>query len=177
MICTYRITDIFLPGHDNFFTLFDKRIKDEFWVTFGKYMALHHSVTGEKVNWINYKTGVKQVRFRLEADEKSAGIYIEFSNADLDLQIKLFNQLVNVDMPLLTQYTDAGWQSELHRQMADGRIVSRVLQEHYGVNVYFKSDWPAIISFLKSKLTGIDRFWAEQKDIYALIEGSGGKSF
>jgi hypothetical protein len=152
--------------------LYHKKIKDEFWATFGKYMALHSSVSGDKVNWINYKTGIKQVQFRLEADDKRAAIYIEFSNADLAIQKKLFNQLIHQDMDLLIDYTDANWQSDLHTKTSEERIVSRVFKEHPGVNVYFKSDWPAIISFLKSNLTGLDKFWAEQKDLYGFIADS-----
>jgi hypothetical protein len=152
--------------------LFDKKIKDEFWATFGKYMALHPSASGEKVNWVNYKTGVKHVQFRLEADNRRAGIYIEFSSADLEMQKKLFDQLMHEDLHLLINYTDTDWQSELHIKTSDGRIVSRIFQEHHGVNVYFKSDWPSIISFLKVKLTGLDRFWSEQRDLYTFIADS-----
>jgi Domain of unknown function (DUF4268) len=151
--------------------LFDKKLKDEFWTTFGKYMALHPSASGEKVNWINYKTGVKLVQFRLEVNEKKAGIYIELLKAELEVQKKLFNQL-NRDIDLLIGYTDANWLSESQSTTTEGRIISRIYQERPDVNVYFKSDWPAIISFLKFELIGVDKFWTEQKDLYAFMADS-----
>ena len=151
--------------------MFDKKIKDEFWTTFGKYMALHPSASGEKVNWINYKTGVKLVQFRLEVNEKKAGIYIELSKPDLEVQKKLFDQLAR-DIDLLIGYTDTNWQLEPQLKISEGRIVSGIYQEHSEVNVYFKSDWPAIISFLKFELIGLDKFWTENKDVYAFIADS-----
>ncbi|HTE27136.1 DUF4268 domain-containing protein [Flavitalea sp.] len=151
--------------------MFDKKIKDEFWTTFGKYMALHPSASADKVNWINYKTGVKLVQFRLEVNEKKAGIYIELSKANLEVQKKLFDQLTR-DIDLLIDYTDANWKLESQLKITEGRIVSRIFQECREVNVYFKSDWPAIISFLKFELIGLDKFWTEQKDIYAFIADS-----
>ena len=151
--------------------MFDKKIKDEFWTTFGKYMALHPSASGEKVNWINYKTGVKLVQFRLEVNEKKAGIYIELLTPELSAQKKLFDQLTR-DINLLIGYTDSNWQSELQLITPEGKIISRIFQERPDVNVFFKSDWPAIISFLKFELVGLDKFWIERKDLYAFIADS-----
>ena len=148
--------------------MYDKKIKEEFWTTFGRYMALNPSASGEKVNWINYKTGVKHIQFRLFADDKMAAIYIELSNANPESQKKLLDQFIR-DKDLLEAFTNDSWQMQPHVTTGDGRTISRVYQEHEGVNVYFKSDWPAIISFLKSQLTGLDKFWHQQRDLYSFI--------
>src|SRR4051812_14978940 len=118
--------------------MYDKKLKEEFWATFGKYMALSQSASGEKVNWVNYKTGVRHVQFRLTADDKVAGVCIELSSNDPEAQKRLFDQLVN-DLPLLIELTDNNWQKELHVTSAEGRVISRIYQEHAGLNVYFKS--------------------------------------
>ena len=34
------------------------RIREEFWTSFGRYMQPILSADGEKVNWVNYKTGM-----------------------------------------------------------------------------------------------------------------------
>ena len=48
--------------------------RQEFWTAFGQYMAPIPSAGGEKINWINYKTGVKHIYFKMEADQKFASI-------------------------------------------------------------------------------------------------------
>ena len=36
------------------------------------------------------------------------------------------------------------------------------------INVYDKNDWPAIIAFLKSMITGLDEFWTSVKDFFEM---------
>jgi len=143
-------------------------------VTLGRYMSLSASATGEKVNWINYKTKVKHIQFKLTVDDKEASLCIELSNPDLEKQKQLFNQFI-ADQSLLFGYTDENWQNHLYipspedQLSPEGRIVSFLYQEKKGVNVYQKSDWPAIISFFKDLLIGLDKFWNEQGDVYSFI--------
>src|SRR5882724_8418668 len=42
------------------------RLRQEFWTAFGQYMALSPSTGGEKANWLNYKTGVRYLNFKME---------------------------------------------------------------------------------------------------------------
>lgn len=37
------------------------KIRKDFWTAFGQYMKPVPSAEGTKVNWPNYKTGVKQI--------------------------------------------------------------------------------------------------------------------
>jgi len=47
-------------------------IKEQFWRTFGQYMAAVPSAEGLRVNWINYKTGIKQLHFKTDATSKKS---------------------------------------------------------------------------------------------------------
>jgi hypothetical protein len=42
------------------------QLRKEFWTVFGQYMSPILSAAGEKISWINYKTGVKGVQFKME---------------------------------------------------------------------------------------------------------------
>lgn len=53
------------------------KLKEEFWTAFGKYMSPIPSAEGLPINWVNYKTGVKDVSFFMEADNKQASIGIQ----------------------------------------------------------------------------------------------------
>ena len=44
------------------------QLRKEFWTVFGQYMSPINSYEGEKINWINYKTGVKGLQFKMHAD-------------------------------------------------------------------------------------------------------------
>ena len=53
-----------------------------FWTSFGKFMKRHKSADFSKVNWMNYKTGAKDLYFRLEADKRTAKICIDLQMED-----------------------------------------------------------------------------------------------
>ena len=49
---------------------------------------------GEKVNWINYKTGEKNISFRMHAENKNAIIAIELNHKDKEIQQLYFEQFL-----------------------------------------------------------------------------------
>ncbi|RYG06290.1 MAG: DUF4268 domain-containing protein [Chitinophagaceae bacterium] len=150
--------------------MYNKKLVEEFWSTFGKYMSLQPGANGAKVNWINYKTGIRYVQFKLFADDKTASLTVELSNPDPGVQQMLFTQIMN-DRQMLESFTNEKWIWTPSVVTGGGNIISLFSQELREVNVYVKSDWPAIISFFKPLLTGLDLFWSEQKDFYMMIAG------
>ncbi|WP_304065831.1 DUF4268 domain-containing protein [Pedobacter glucosidilyticus] len=139
------------------------RIKEEFWTSFGKYLAPQPSIFGTKVNWVNYKTGVKDIYFRMQADKRKASICIAITHTDLGLQEIFFEQFQEFKL-LLEQACGEEWNWQLHTQDDYGRAISRIGLELNQVNVFNKQDWPAIISFLKPRLIALDDFWYDVKD-------------
>src|SRR5688572_18692952 len=84
------------------------RLRQEFWTVFGQYMAPVLSAEGEKINWINYKTGEKDIRFHLHADTKKAEIAIQFTHRDAGIRTLYFDQLTQVK-PLLHEALNEEW--------------------------------------------------------------------
>ena len=62
------------------------QLRQAFWTAFGQYMLPVPSGEGEKVNWTNYKTGEKDLYFRMNADNKQATIAIELTHKDEGVQ-------------------------------------------------------------------------------------------
>jgi hypothetical protein len=69
-------------------------LRQAFWTAFGQYMLPILSADGAKINWINYKTGVKDVSFKMNADNKIAIIAIELTHADVELQQLFFEHFL-----------------------------------------------------------------------------------
>lgn len=138
------------------------QLKSTFWTTFGQYMAPILSAEGEKVNWVNYKTGEKGVQFKMWADNKKAAIGIELSQSDKGIQELYFEQLVQLKN-MLKETLEEEWIWVLHVNDEQGRTVSRIYTELPGVNIFKKEDWPAMISFFKPSLLALDQFWSSAK--------------
>lgn len=143
------------------------KLRQEFWTSFGQYMLPILSADGEKVNWVNYKTGLKDFAFRMEADNKTASIAIELSHNDNLLQQLYFEQLEKLK-GLLTQRLGEEWDWKLQVTNASGKIVSRVEKNLEGVSIYRKEDWPSLISFFKPRIMALDDFWSNAR--YSLEE-------
>jgi len=138
------------------------QLRREFWTVFGQYMSPILSAEGEKINWINYKTGEKNISFRMRADNKKATIGIELTHEDIETQKIYFDQLVQFKS-LFTDTAAEDWNWQLHRVDEQGTMVSGIYIEKTGVSIYQKKDWPELISFFKPRLIVLDVFWCTVK--------------
>jgi hypothetical protein len=138
------------------------QLRKEFWTTFGQYLSPVLSSEGTRVNWLNYKTGVKDVFFRMDSDKREARIAIELSHPDAGIQELFFEQFEEYKT-LLHDALGEEWHWDLHTRDESGKIISRIHQTLAGVSVFRKDDWPALISFFKPRIVGLDAFWSDVK--------------
>jgi len=71
------------------------QLRQEFWTAFGKYMQPVRSSDGEKVNWINYKTGAKHIFFRMHAAH-GAAISIELTHGAAETRLAHFQKFTEL---------------------------------------------------------------------------------
>ncbi|MBV4357188.1 DUF4268 domain-containing protein [Pinibacter aurantiacus] len=143
-------------------------LKQSFWTAFGQYMSLHLSAEGEKANWINYKTGEKNIYFRMNADNRTASIGIEIAHPSSDIQHLYFEQFEQLKAVLHeTLGEEWTWQKDVRDET--GRQVCRIYTFTEGINIFKKDDWPAIISFLKPRIIALDEFWISAKYVFETL--------
>lgn len=135
-------------------------IKESFWKAFGRYMALQLSAEGMKINWINYKTGIKHLSFKMQADSNVACILIALSHPDDDIRALMFDQLLALKH-ILYSHLGEEWLWEQDAADEYGKPFSRVYQCLDQVNIFKQEDWPALISFFKPRIIALDAFWSE----------------
>src|SRR4051812_41610120 len=111
------------------------RLRKEFWTTFGQYMKPVPSLEGEKVNWLNYKTGEKDVFFKMDASNTGAIIAIEIAHKDLGMQQMYFEQFRQMH-GMLEQALNEKWEWLLHHTDEQGRITSRIYKRLDDVSVF-----------------------------------------
>jgi plasmid rolling circle replication initiator protein Rep len=138
------------------------QLKQEFWTAFGQYMSPVLSAEGMRVNWVNYKTGLKNVYFRMKADKRSAAIAIELVHPDAGIQELFFEQFKEYKN-ILQSALDETWQWELHGTDEFGKTISRICKQIDCVSIFNKNDWPTLISFFKPRIIALDEFWNNVK--------------
>lgn len=138
------------------------QLRQEFWTAFGQYMTPLLSADGEKINWVNYKTGEKGVHFRMDAGNKKASVAIELTQNDPGIRELYFEQFLQLKS-ILQDSLNEEWTWTLQTTDSTGRSISRIYIELHGVSIFRKEDWPAIISFFKPRAIGLDEFWSTVK--------------
>ena len=138
------------------------QLKQTFWTTFGQYISPQLSAEGLRVNWVNYKTGIKYVYFRMVAGKKSASIAIEIAHPDAGIQELFFEQFLELKN-ILHSALNEEWEWQLHHMDEEGKTTSRIIRQLYSVSIFNKNDWPSLISFFKPRIIALDEFWSDAK--------------
>ncbi|PVH25472.1 DUF4268 domain-containing protein [Sphingobacterium corticibacter] len=145
-----------------------KKTKEAFWTAYGQYMRVIPFEDAEKQSWINYKTGVKHLFFRMEADHQSARIAIELDHPDSGIRALMYAQLEQYRNVLHAELAeDWNWlpdtQNEYGKEFA-------VVQTSIRANIMEKADWPTLISFFKPRMIALDSFWSSAKYAFEIFK-------
>lgn len=144
------------------------KIKQDFWTRFGQYMAPIVSATGEKVNWVNYKTGIQGIRFVMNADRQQAYIAIVLSHNDDAIRLKYYNQLKTMKS-MLHETLSEEWNWKENDTDEYGKLSSSIGTKINNVDITDQSSWPAIITFFKQRIIALDAFWAETRFVFEML--------
>ena len=142
-------------------------IRQKFLASFGMYMSPVPSATLEKVNWVNYKTGIKGIFFKMDVDNETASVVVEIFLKNTMLQhryFEIFNSFANQFKTIAGE----DW-SFYHNAVFDKGAVSLMKVELNNVNVFREDQWPTIISFLKQYIIELDAFWAAYKPAFEIL--------
>lgn len=135
-----------------------KELRTEFWTAFGIVMKPHHSETGFNVRWTNYRTGVKDLYFRLDMEGKRAVVAIDFQHSDEGIRDLFWEQFNEYKAYFhSTMEEEWIWDDRYHPHLDIAR--ARVWNFKEGVSLYKKETWPEAFAFLKSNMIKLDSFW------------------
>jgi hypothetical protein len=135
------------------------QIRQAFWTAFGQYISPQLSADGLKVNWVNYKTSIKHLYFKMEADKRTATIGIVITHPDAGIQELFFEQFKELKN-MFNSYLNEDWTWALHDTDEYGKTISRIYLQLDNVSIYNRNDWPQLISFFKPRIIALDEFWS-----------------
>lgn len=146
-----------------------KAIREEFWTAYGIYMRQHIPLSGPKIKWANYKTGIRQMYFRLNMDSKSALVAIDMEHRDPDIRALFFEQWEELKM-LLHNSSDAEWIWNPSFVHMHGKEIARISVEKQDLSLFRKEDWGETFEFFGKIMVALDELWVDAKDIFADLE-------
>ena len=146
-----------------------QNLNKEFYTALGLMMQGAVSEFRPKVRWTNYRTNVKDIFVRLEADNKGARFFIDFQHKDAEVRSLVWEQLSELKILLQAELGEnLIWHECYYKE--DGSEISRVELRLDRGSLYDKTSWPELLGFLKSSLISFDSFWANCFDIFKALE-------
>ena len=147
-----------------------KQIRQQFWTAFGIYMRQHTSTRGPEIKWINYRTGVKDIYFRLEADQKGAMVSIDLQHKDREIRSLIFDQWEAL-RTLLHNHTTKAWTWNRSYYLPTGKEISRIFHQQTGLNIFDQNDWGDLFRYFAGQLVALDELWEDAISIFQDLEG------
>ena len=138
-------------------------IRQQFWTSLGQYLAPVPSASGQKVNWINYKTGIREIQFKMDAQNKYSFVAIEIRGEE-EKRMRFYQMFLSFKEQFPDHYE---WIEEAEDE--HGKVLSRIYCEQEGSTFFNKAHWPELISFFKANIIVLDQFWAENKEIFEMV--------
>lgn len=138
-------------------------MRQQFWTTFGQYLSPHLSAEGLRVNWINYRTGFKDIYFRMDAIKKEVSIAIELHHSDEGIRELFFEQFLELKIYFHSMMEEE-WVWDMNYVVSNTeKEIGRIYQTLHGYSIFNQDHWPNIIQFLKPRVMKLDEFWSDAR--------------
>lgn len=132
-----------------------KRVREEFWINFGKEYPR---------KWVLYDTKIKDIQLKFSFTNEAAGVSLDITSPDEVIREYYFEKLLSLQNILLTEYLpDAEY--EAHYDLPEGKTISRLFVEIKRVIIYRKTDWPLVQEFLYDRMDLLESFFLEYRDV------------
>ncbi|MFV9550734.1 DUF4268 domain-containing protein [Algibacter sp. PT7-4] len=135
-----------------------RRLRQEFWTSFGKSFPR---------KWILYDTKLKGLSFKFHFDNKTALIALDLED-DLEYRIKYWEKLEALKSILLDDYLPDAIFNEAYF-LDNSKEISRIyVPLEQKVSIHNKNSWRDVMVFFNEKMSLFEAFFEEYKDV---IEG------
>ncbi|MBQ4821227.1 DUF4268 domain-containing protein [Aquimarina sp. MMG016] len=131
-----------------------KKIRQEFWTSFGKDYPR---------KWLLYNTKIKDVTLKFTFTTKKAQVSIDIEPNDEVIKGYYFDKFVSLKTILTTEYLQEVIYDQYY-ELENGKIISRLYTELEGVSIHNKNTWQETMDFLYEQMDKLELFFLEYKD-------------
>ncbi|WP_282075774.1 DUF4268 domain-containing protein [Maribacter aquivivus] len=131
-----------------------RKLREEFWIAFGKSFPN---------KWTLYKTKVKGLSFKFHFDLKMAMVSIDV-DSDLEQRVKVWDKLVALKSILIDEYLPDAIYEDIFI-LDNQKDISRIYVQIKDVSIHNKNSWRETMQFLNTSMYKIESFYEGYKDI------------
>ena len=105
----------------------------------------------------------------MQADNKSAAIYIEIAHPDAGIRELIYAQFLEYKKILEDSLGEA-WEWDAVYYDEYGKQTARIgINLPQKVSIFKQEDWPTLIQFFKPRILALDSFWTDAKYAFDLF--------
>ena len=131
-----------------------RKLREEFWISFGKSFPN---------KWTLYKTKVKGLSFKFHFDLKIAMVSIDV-DSDIEQRAKVWDKLVALKTILIDEYLPEAIYEDFFI-LDNQKDISRIFVQLNDVSIHNKNSWRETMEFLNKSMLAIETFYEEYQDI------------
>lgn len=131
-----------------------KKIRQEFWTSFGK--EFPHK-------WLLYNTKMKEIQLKFTFSRKIAQVSLDILDEDEMIRAYYFEKMQSLENVLKSEYLPEATLEEFY-ELPEGKIISRVYVEMHNVSIHNRKDWPEVKKFLASNMLQLEEFFKDFSD-------------
>ncbi|SDR72427.1 DUF4268 domain-containing protein [Gramella sp. MAR_2010_147] len=131
-----------------------KKIRQEFWTSFGK--EYPHK-------WLLYNTKMKEIQLKFTFNRKFAQVSLDVIDDTELIREYYFEKLQSLKTILKEEYLPDVIFEEFY-ELPEGKIISRIYTQLDNVSIHNKKTWPETKEFLSSKMTLLEDFFKDFSD-------------
>jgi len=131
-----------------------KKIRQEFWTSFGK--EFPHK-------WLLYNTKMKEVQLKFSFTRKFAMVSLDIVDEDEFIRNYYFEKLESLKTVLKESYLpEINYEKDY--ELPEGKTISRIFVVKEGVNIHRQKDWPVVKEFLGTNMLKLEEFFEDFSD-------------
>ncbi len=131
-----------------------KKIRQEFWTSFGK--EFPHK-------WLLYNTKMKEIQLKFTFERKNAQVSIDIIDDDEMIRAYYFEKFQSLQRILKSEYLPEAILDE-HYELPEGKIISRIYVQLDNVSIHNQKDWPQVKKFLATNMLQLEEFFNDFAD-------------
>ena len=132
-----------------------KRLRHDFWVSFGK--SFPHK-------WILYNTKIKGLTLKFHFDVKKAMVSIDVEHRDLGTRMELWEKLISLQSILKEDYLpEVNFEESFI--LENQKEISRIYIQKEAVSIHNKNTWQETMAFLNENMAKLEDFFTDYKEV------------
>ncbi|RKR07067.1 uncharacterized protein DUF4268 [Maribacter vaceletii] len=131
-----------------------KRLKQDFWIAFGKSFPR---------KWTLYNTKIKGLTFKFQFNLKTAEVAIIVDHNNLEVRMELWEKLISLKSIIKEEYLPNATFNDSYP--INNKEISKIYVEIKNVSIHNKDTWQETMIFLSNNMKKVEAFFQEYKDI------------